>query len=80
MAGRGEDEGDFAGAEDAADVLQDGELLDGILARIGGRGAREARGRLERGERRAGERLGDGDDVAVDLVRGEENPRGGLGR
>ena len=76
MARRGEDESDLAGAEDASDVLQDGELLDGILARIGGRGARDARGRFERGERRAGEHLGNGDDVAVDLIRGGENPGG----
>ena len=71
VAGGREHERDFARSERALHVLQDGELGDGVLALLFGRGAHRARQGLERRDRRARERLGDGHDVAVHLRRGE---------
>ena len=71
VAGWGEHEGDLSGAKGAGDVLEHLEVLDRVAGvRLGGR-AQGAGDASDRGERRAGEHLGHGDDGSVHLAGGQ---------
>ena len=71
VAGWGEHEGDLAGAKGAGDVLEHLEVLDRVAGvRLWGR-AQGAGDASDRGERRAGEHLGHGDDGSVHLAGGQ---------